>query len=210
MRIAMINGSPKVKESNSQYLLTELKKLVEEHSEILELTIKKSSLRTEEFDALYACDALVFAFPLYVDGIPSHLLHFLVEFQNYFNSKESKPITVYALMNCGFYEGTQNHLAIEMMKNWCQRAGLAWGQGVGTGAGEMLGPIKSVPLGKGPKKNLGKALNALAENILNGAGGENIFISPNFPRFAFKFSAHLWWNSQARTNGLTKRDLSKK
>lgn len=207
MKIAMINGSPKVKENNSAYFLAELKKLVEENNEILEFRVNKALSFQEQFTAAYNCDVLVFAFPLYVDGIPSHMLHYLVEFQAYLNAREPKAIAVYAVVNCGFYEGKQNHLAIEMLKNWCYRAGLLWGQGLGTGAGEMLGSIKSVPIGHGPKKNLGKALNILSGNILNGASSDSIFISPNFPRFAYILSAHFSWNLQARNNGLTKRDL---
>ena len=72
-----------------------------------------------------------------------------------------KEITVYAVVNCGFYEGRQNSLAIAMMENWCHRAGLRWGQGLGIGAGGMLAGIRNVPLGSGPKKNLGRALEQL-------------------------------------------------
>lgn len=207
MKIGMINGSPKVKESNSEYLLTELKTLIESNNEILEFNINKASMSINELKSIYDCDALVFAFPLYVDGIPSHLLSLLVRLKDYLTSKKSKSINIYVIANCGFYEGEQNRLAIEMIKTWCERSNLTWGQGIGTGAGEMLGSIKSVPIGHGPKKNLGKGLNILAENILNRSSGENIFISPNFPKFAFRFCANRFWNFRAKGNGLKKRDL---
>lgn len=210
MKIALIDASPKAKDSNSAYLLSELKQLIKEQADIFEFSVHPGSRYLEQFSAVCACNALVFAFPLYVDGIPSHLLRFLEELQAYLNSGEPKDITVYAVVNCGFCEGRQNRLAIELMKNWCRRAGLSWGQGLATGAGEMLGGMQEVPLGHGPKKNLGKALGALAENTLKCQGGESIFSSPNLPQFAFVLLAHAAWRRQARRNGLTKKDLFKK
>ncbi|MGL5378953.1 hypothetical protein [Clostridium sp.] len=97
-----------------------------------------------------------------------------------------------------------------MMKNWCKKSNLTWGQAIGTGAGEMIGSIKDVPIGYGPKKNLGKVLNILANNILEGKSGEDLLISPNFPRFAFKMAGNMFWNSKAKSNGLKKKDLFKK
>lgn len=47
-------------------------------------------------------------------------------------------LEVYCLVNCGFYEGHQNKLAIEMMGNWCEKAGIKWGEEVGIGAGGMI------------------------------------------------------------------------
>jgi hypothetical protein len=76
---------------------------------------------------LTECNVLVFAFPLYVDGIPSHLLNCLRKLEKFFGGLDKKDIMVYSLGNCGFYEGDQNKLAIEMMENWCAKAGLKWG-----------------------------------------------------------------------------------
>ena len=209
MKIAMINGSPKVKESNSQYLLSELNKLIENNNEVVQFNIKKG-LSDEEFEQIYSCKRIVFAFPIYVDELPSHLLSVLVELQEQFNSRKNKDIMVYAMSNCGFYEGEQNELAIEIVKNWCKRCNLTFGQGLGMGAGEMMGKIKNVPIGHGPKKNLGKGLNLFAENIQEGNEEENIYISPNFPRFAFKLCATYFWNCMGKENGLKRKDLFRK
>ena len=210
MKIALFNATPKVKDGNSAYLLRELKQLTKERAAILEFSVNPAAQPLGQFAAICDCDALVFAFPLYVDAIPSHLLRFLESFQAYLNAEGPKDIMVYAVVNCGFCEGRQNYLAIDLMKNWCRRAGLIWGQGLGTGAGEMLGGMQEVPLGHGPKKNLGKAFGTLAENILKRVGGNSMFISPNLPRFVFVPLAHAGWRQQARRNGLTKKDLFRK
>lgn len=80
----------------------------------------------------------------------------------------------------------------------------------------MLGSLESVPLGKGPKKDLGIALKELSKNILSDnihiddSNKSTIFISPNFPRFLYKLMGNHQWNTQAKSNGLTKSDILKK
>lgn len=208
MKIALINGSPKISGSASGCILQELQSLLDsENQAIGAYHIKKPEVGVEEITSLSESDCLVFAFPLYVDGIPAHLLSCLVRLEQHFASTQ-RDITVYAVANCGFYEGNQNRLALAMMENWSHRAGLQWGQGIGVGAGGMLTSIQNVPLGYGPKKNLGQALKQLAGNILRGAPGENVFINANFPKIAYKLAAELGWVKAAKANGLKRRDLS--
>jgi len=131
MKIALINGSPKIKDSASDCILQELKVfLSKQNNTIIEYHFRKPQLSIKEMENLVECDDLVFAFPLYVDGIPSHLLNCLTKLENYFQAVNEKEIKVYSLVNCGFYEGHQNTLAIEIMENWCIKAGLQWGQGL--------------------------------------------------------------------------------
>lgn len=216
MNIVMINGSPKVKENNSQYFLSEVEKLIQKDNDILTFKIDNVSKYPKAIDAILNCDRLIIAFPLYVDGIPSHLLRLLEECEECANRQNKKAIPVYAIVNCGFYEGKQNHLAIQMIENWCKRVNFTWVQGVGIGGGEMLGSLQSTPLGKGPKKSLGTSLEELSKNILSNnidsstSGKNNIFISPNFPRFIFKSFLNYHWNPQAKSNGLTKSDILRK
>lgn len=208
MKIALINGSPRIKESASGCILQELKSFLEKgNNAIYEISFKKSKLSTEEIEQLTECDAFVFAFPLYVDGVPSHLLSCLVQLETILKSNKKKEIVVYSLVNCGFYEGKQNTLALEIIENWCAKTGLKWGQGVGIGAGGMLLAVKNVPLGHGPKKNLEKAFKQLSSNILKCASEENIYITANFPRFLYKLSAEMGWRQAIKANGLTRKDL---
>lgn len=208
MKIAFISGSPKVKDSASDYILQELRVFLQgESNSISEWRLRKPQLSTEEMKQLPECDAIVLAFPLYVDGIPSHLLNCLIQLENYLPTVKEKDICVYCLVNCGFYEGHQNKIALEMMENWCLRAGVKWGQGIGIGAGGMLTATKNVPIGYGPKKNLGKALKQLADNISKCASEENMYITANFPRILYKFSAEMGWKQMVKANGLKLKDL---
>ncbi|MEW9096463.1 MAG: hypothetical protein AB2417_15400 [Clostridiaceae bacterium] len=208
MKIAFINGSPKIKDSASGCILQELKAFLEQDSNIIsEYCFRKPQLSIKEMEQLTEYNVLVFAFPLYVDGIPSHLLNYLLQLEMIFATIKEKDIIVYSLVNCGFYEGHQNKLAIEIMENWCAKAGLKWGQGIGIGAGGMLPGLKSVTIGHGPKKNLEKALKQLSNNILKGTSEENIFITANFPRVLYKLGAEMGWRQSIKSNGLKRKDL---
>lgn len=40
--------------------------------------------------------------------------------------------------------------------------------------------------------------------------GENIFIEPNFPRFAYKLAGEMNWRKAIRASGLRRKDLFEK
>ena len=207
MKIALINGSPKTKDSASEFILGALKPLLTDDNEMIEYHLKSSMLNDHDLERMAACNALVFAFPLYVDGIPSHLVSCLYQMETFFSRQSTKRIVVYALVNNGFYEGRQNSIALELMENWCEKAQLIWGQGIGIGGGGMLPLLSGVPDGQGPKKNLWVALKTLTSCILTGSVADNLFISPNFPKFAYKIAAEMGWRQQAKANGLRVKDL---
>ncbi len=209
MKITFINGSPKIKDSASGILLDELKSL-RGNDCITEYNFRTPTLPSEmNLEEFAQQDAVVFAFPLYVDGIPSHLVNCLCQLEKYFITHPSN-LAIYASVNCGFFEGNQNRYALEIMKNWCARCGLKWGQGIGIGGGGMLPGLKSVPAGKGPRKNFSSAIGQLSEHITVGTSAEDIYVSPNIPRFAYKMGAEVGWRQQIKANGLSKKDLFRK
>jgi multimeric flavodoxin WrbA len=209
MKIAFINGSPKVKNSSSGCILQELKPFLDKDNNVIsEFFFRKPNLDKKELEEIAECQVLIFSFPLYVDGLPSHLLDCLTQLESYFAAIKEKEITIYSLVNCGFFEGHHNKLAFEIMENWCVKAGLKWGKGVGIGGGGMLLAIKNVPIGHGPKKNLGKAFDKFAKNILSHTSEENLLVSANFPRLLYKLSAEMGWIQAVKANWLKRKDLS--
>ncbi len=207
MKIAFINGSPKAKNSTSEYVLQTLKPLLLDEHEIIENRFRISKLSNHDLEQISECNILVFAFPLYVDGIPSHLLNCLYQMETFFKTISTKKMSVYSLVNSGFYEGQQNAIALEIMKNWCEKVKFNWGQGIGIGGGGMLPTLVGVPEGQGPKKNLSHALKIIACNISTGTTADDIFICPNLPRFAYKLGAEMGWRQQSKANGLKREDL---
>lgn len=208
MKISIINGSPKLGASTSGLMIEYFVPLIRDN-EITIYNICKKDLTEAQFTDLQNSEVLIFAFPLYIDSIPAHLLRFLIELEKQGFTNNSA--TVYCIINNGFFEGKQNHVAFSIMKNWCKTVGLKWGQAVGLGAGEMLPFLQDIPLGHGPNKNMGKAFEELACNIMALESGMNLFVSPNFPRFLWKICASLYvWYPRAKKNGLKRKGLFKR
>ena len=171
MKIALLNGSPKTKNSSSEILLADLKRCLSKppdteiavlpeactaRPEILETALRHSTVPEETVKNLQTADAWVISCPLYVDGIPGHLLSCLAELEKYNrentvgknttekNAPSCQPgIYVYGIVNCGFYEGIQAETALEILENWCAKAGLIWGGGIGVGGGGAIAPNRA-------------------------------------------------------------------
>lgn len=208
MKICIINGSPKTGKSISELLIGYFMPLMEQN-DMIAYNISKKELSETQLAQIQDCEAIIFAFSLYIDSIHSQLLRFLIGLEK--RGFGNKSIHVYCIINNGFYEGRQNHIAADIIKNWCKATGLNYGQTVGIGAGEMLPFIKDIPLGYGPNKNLGIALRELSCNVLSLNQGEDIFISPNWPRFLWRIMSSLYcWYPRAKKNGLTGKRLKDK
>jgi len=207
MKVALINGSPKTSHRASGCVLDHLQSLLEGDShDLTRYSFRRPKLTPQVIHDVSACDVLVFSFPLYVDGIPSHLLSCLMQLEESLAQAE-KEMVVYAIVNCGFYEGNQTRWALAMVEEWCHRSGVVWGQGIGLGAGGMVASTSNVPLGVGPNKNLGRALRTLAQNVARGSSDQNVYTTANFPKLAYKLAAEMGWRRTAKLNGLSRRDL---
>lgn len=136
MKVLILNGSPKRKGSTSK-LLGRMAGLL-----LAGCRVQYASLRTKSeypgiMQRLKEIDALILAVPLYVDGIPSHVLEFLQQAEG-FCINNGCHFSVYPISNSGFIEGAHNKSHLRMYECWCRRAGLAWGGGIGIGGGEMF------------------------------------------------------------------------
>jgi len=211
MKVALINGSPKKKYSASSVLLRDLSSCLPGSVELVNCHFRLPQISQEDWEQLSGVEVLVFAFPLYVDGLPSHFLSCLEQLDQYYNQERpEQDILVYALVNCGFYEGEQTKLALEILKNWCGKANLTWGQGIGIGSGGLITALENIPQGKGLKKNIDKALQNLAKLITGRQSASDVYVTHNLPRFVYKKMVELYWRQLARNNGLTPKDLSRK
>lgn len=136
MKILILNGSPKKKGSTSE-LLGRMAGLLLTGCEVRYASLCIKSKYPEIMGQLKEIDALLLAAPLYVDGIPSHVLEFLQQAEE-FCVKNGCHFLVYAISNNGFIEGSHNRSHLRMYECWCRRTGLIWGGGVGIGGGEMF------------------------------------------------------------------------
>lgn len=207
MRIALINGSPKAKNSASGTLLEDIKGYLGEKAELVELGFHSAVILNETIEELAKTDAWVFAFPLYVDGIPGHLLSCLVQLEA--ARIQNPQIRIYGVVNCGFYEGIQAELALQLLQNWCEKSGFLWSGGIGVGGGGGLAMMPKLEPGQGPKAPIDKALASLSEVILKKESQDNKYVSVAFPRFLYKLGAQMGWRQMIKANGGKAKDLKR-
>jgi len=143
MNILYINASPKRFFSASQYFL-DLLRIQTTSCKTTMLKLSGPAMYDEIFSHFENLDALVIAMPVYVDSVPSHVLRFLEETEQFLKENNYK-FKVYIIANCGFYEGRQCKHLLNIMQIFCKQAGLIWGGGLGIGAGEMLSVIRLTP-----------------------------------------------------------------
>lgn len=210
MKIALLNASPKG-ESASGVLLKGLKECLGKKSadaEVVDIKLNKPKVSEETIELLKKMNVLVIAFPLYVDGLPSHLLSCLVQLQSV--NFPQKSVAVYGIANCGFYEGIQNECALHILENWCSRMRFQWKMGLGIGGGGSLSMMENVPFGHGPRKPVDEKLGLMAECIQTGSAMENQYVSIGMPRFVYKLVAELGWKRSIRAKGGKIRNLGRK
>ena len=204
MNICLINASPKGLKSASGYFLDSLQSFFGNCLHCNSMVINNPKLVEEVLKS----QAIVIAFPLYVDAIPAHLVAKLEEIQHARQAQPEKTISVYAIVNCGFFDASQNVYALEMMKIFCKKSGLHWNGGLAVGGGGFLGNNPKIPLHSMVKKELYFGLQALAEKIeKNSSLNENCFIEPGFSRFIYQIAGNIGFLWEGRKNGLTKKTM---
>ena len=135
MKTVFINCSPRKRFCASAYFLF-LQSLFVGGEKVTE-KLRSPADHTRILEQLRDAQAVVFGLPLYVDGVPSHVLRFLQEMEAFCRENGLK-LRVYCIANNGFIEGKQNEPLMQVFENFCARAGLVWGGGVGIGGGVML------------------------------------------------------------------------
>lgn len=202
--IGLVNGSPKATGSNSGLIIDILKGMLDKNLETV--TVPTFKWDDSAFQKLSQCDTIVAVFPLYVDGLPSHFLRFLIQLEEYVKARENQKTYLYVVAQCGFYEGAQNRLAIEMMKNFCRRAGFAWRGGIGLGgAGCIQAPIEAW------RKPLLKILNEFCGSIeAHVPYDKEKYASVGIPRWLYRIAGNLSWVSEAKKYHLRRKDLYRK
>lgn len=141
MKTVFINCSPKKRFCASAYFLG-LQRLFVKGKKVTEKLRNKSDHK-RILNELQDADTVVFCLPLYVDGLPSHVLPFLKEME-LFCKENSIRLTVYSISNNGFIEGNQSEPILRVLQNFCARSDLEWGGGIGIGGGVMLNVTRIV------------------------------------------------------------------
>lgn len=136
MKRVFIDCSPKKKNSTSSYIMWHVKSLLGGKKIKYKLLPKNYDNIIKD---LNDADMVVMSTPTYVDGLPGSVVSFLEYAENKITNNNLK---LYAISNCGFYEGHQNDNTLAMFKAWSEKAKINYCGGIGYGAGEMIGIIR--------------------------------------------------------------------
>lgn len=197
--IGLLNGSPKAPGGTSSAILERFGILL---GDTALLSAKEQS--EGNYAQLNACEAVVIAFPIYADALPSHLLRFLMCWEEYRKANGGSDMKVYAVSHAGFYEGLQCRWSLDILRNFCARAGLSWCGGAGLGGGVIFSEMQK----SGVVKPLSDAIDLVAQTAKEGKTlTENRFVNVGMPRWMYKAAGNMGWNSGAKQNGLKPKDL---
>lgn len=139
MKTVFIDCSPKKRLSASAFIASFTSVFVHGMKEKEKLKTRSDYNRILE--RIASADNVVFAMPLYVDGVPSHVLPFLKEMEKYC-AVNHPDISLYVISNNGFIEGRQNEPLMQIMENFCRRSGIKWCGGLGIGGGVMMNVMR--------------------------------------------------------------------
>ena len=174
MKIAAINGSPKMADSTSACLIGQMEKLIGEQIETYHASrLVKGETPPETLAGILDADILLIVFPLYVDSLPAPLIELLSRLERAGHHDTANPL-VFTIANCGFFEKAQNTLALEMIEHFANRAGLPWGYGIGIGGGGMLSAMGK-NWEKGIASGIYRAMYDMAVAMRENKSGKNVF-----------------------------------
>ena len=209
MRVSIVNGSPKAKDSTSEQIIRQMVDFFGESAMVQHfhaVQLAREGLPGEAAADILKGDAILFVFPLYVDSLPVSLIKLLSALDAEIGSgSDAAQIAdmphVYTVVNCGFFEAKQTAPAVSMIKHFADRTGLSWGYGIGIGGGGMLAAM-SGDWSKGPIAGVYRELCKMAEAIKEKASIPNVFISPGIPRFVYKIAAEFNMKRYAKKSGV--------
>lgn len=128
--ILYINGSPKLKNSNSDFFLNKINKKT-----------KIFYVYKDKFNKILKDiknnDTIVFSFPLYVDAPTNKIIELLEYIQD--NKIDIKNKMIYTIINCGFWEAKHNKTASLIMEEFAINNKAKYMGTFNIGAGEIIG-----------------------------------------------------------------------
>jgi hypothetical protein len=202
MKATIVIGTPKIGLSASGCIADFLERKLQNRMDCQTLNATSKS-EHDITQKLSGANAIILIFPLYVDGLPSHVVKFLERLAPTISFLAPKA-KLYAINNCGFWETDNTVNAFSILKNFCLRASLTWGQGLGIGGG---GVIEMRSLEKWPLRKISKAIAEISDTIATVSQADDFFVQPSIPRFTYKIGAHFKWRSLASRNNIDSKTL---
>lgn len=192
--VMILNASPRAPKSNSRQYAQLFSESCRQKTEYCNLS---RTNHPELCGRLEKADHLLLVFPLYADGIPVTLLHFLKFLESH--GPKKKPV-VSVLINCGFLEPEQNNVAVEMVRLFCAQNGYPFGSVLKIGGGEAILTT--------PFRILAKAkIKKLAASIASGNYTE-LQVTMPISKKMFLSASEKYWEGYGKRSGITKEQMA--
>lgn len=193
-QIMILNGSPRAPKSNSKKYAEAFMKYSSFPAEYFSITAKNHRELCQQMERF---TQLLFVFPLYADGIPVTLMHFLKTLEE--NPPTSRP-KISVLINCGFFEPEQNDIAVKILQFFCAEQGYSFGSVLRIGSGEA---ILNTPFRFVVHWNLRRFALSIAKGK-----NENRKVTMPIPKKIFIKASTTYWKEYGKRNGVTGEQMA--
>lgn len=188
--ILFINCSLRGRRSNTGVFLKRLQEDMGSSSVVVSLSSDNKLEKIVEM--IGRVETVVMGVPLYVDGIPASALRLMEKVEKL---GTGCGCSLYALVNNGLYESSQNVNLLKMIRDFCAQNGFIYRGALAIGAGEVVGTLM-----RGRRHSLWPARNAksgiahLAKAVKSGSEIEDIYADTFlFPRWLYILIANINW-----------------
>lgn len=192
-KIMIINGSPRAPKSNSKRYAEIFAAACNMETQYFAISKTNREALCKEMEGY---SDLLLVFPLYADGLPVTLLHFLKVLENC--PPAHKPV-ISVLINCGFLECHQNDVAVQMIALFCKKNGYRMGAVLKIASGEAIlnTPFRAMAVRK---------IQKLAKLV---AGGryETLQVTMPLPRRWFIKASTRYWKNYGEKNGVNEQQM---
>ena len=170
LKVLLLQGSAKAVKSTSaslgDYILSKLPdEDVDKETQHIAKAMRSDESWAKFVLAVDSADTVILSFPLYWDGLPSHVVRALERLRDHrMASPPSKPQRFVAIVNNGFPEPWHNEVSLRICRCFADESGFEWGGGLNVGGGAAIDG-RPMEASGGMTVKLRKALDLAAESI---------------------------------------------
>ena len=209
LKVLLLHGSAKGAKSSSaslgDYIMSRLPdEGIEKETQHIAKALRSDERWVKLAMAVDSADTVILSFPLYWDGLPSHVVRALEQLREYRKaSPPSKTQRFVAIVNNGFPEPWHNEVGLRICRRFADETGFEWGGGLNVGGGAAIGGRPMEDSG-GMTIKLRKALDLAAEPIGKGEPVpreiEEQVAQQLYPAWITTTFGGTGWRHQARKN----------
>jgi len=208
MKLAIINGSPRGKKSNSNRITGWMTNVMDNDTEVIKVFANETSKHEKQIEEISGCDAYLMIFPLYTDsmpGITKRFMEVMEDNREYFNEKP-----IYFIIHSGFPESSQSITVEGFTKNFSSLLGMKYYGGIRMGGSEALQVAPDNYFGK--KKDAYEFIAGNIERLEPFDSEKTAYLSRNrkpgaIMRFIINKTGlnNMYWNNTMKKNGVYDR-----